>query len=694
MRLVGRDKKDSINTSSSEDEPSDTSDHEVAMPSATAANFASSENLSFDNRILNPSYMSESEPDSEITNQFVNSNCMSDDNESCTDIRTVPDIKSKLIFWAAYNNITLKAVTSLLKTLKTFPTIITDSLPTDGRTLLQTPRTISIQKMDDGYYFYFTLKMNLEKLDSEYVDSLAGSTIRISVNIDGLPLLRSSRKSLWPILWRLSDIKNSKVFVAALYYGRSKPNSCTAFLADFVNECKTLIQNGVVISGEKYNFRLHNIIADTPAVSFILDTVGHGAFNSCRRCEVSGFHEKGRVSFFVPLSDMPKLEMRDARCFNSLKYYGTLQKGRTPIMEISHFDPTQDLPYDYLHLICLHLICLGVMRTLVKLWMSSKRCHKNTIYSISYVQTLRISKRLESIRKYCPVEFQRKSRSLLEVPDWKGSEYRQLLLYLGVLVFQDIVDPFVYRHFMLLHYFIRYLCDPNADISRISEIRRLIEKFVNVYSLIYGRHMIVHNVHALLHICDDFNRFGTLDNYSAFPFESFMFQLKKLVRSGCNAFQQVIKRLMEQHVRLFVLKEKKRVLGTVAGEHNSGPLPTFANMALLKQYTRLETEDFTINCKRPADNVVMLKNGNIMRVQNVLKHVESNEVHVLGAVYQSVTSVYTYPADSATTGIYKVTNLHTDVVTLHKADQVSYKCMAIPLKDRKTTIIFRLLHCR
>ena len=47
---------------------------------------------------------------------------------------------------------------------------------------------------------------------------------------------------------------------------------------------------------------------------------------------------------------------------------------------------------------------------------------------------------------------------------------------------------------------------------------------------IYGRDTLVNNVHCLVHLADDVKRFGSLDIFAAFPFESF---LGKLLREWC-----------------------------------------------------------------------------------------------------------------------------------------------------------------
>ncbi|KAF7234352.1 hypothetical protein EG68_12108, partial [Paragonimus skrjabini miyazakii] len=70
-------------------------------------------------------------------------------------------------------------------------------------------------------------------------------------------------------------------------------------------------------------------------------------------------------------------------------------------------------------------------------------------------------------------------------------------------------------------------------------------EFVRDFSQIYGAGEIVPNVHALTHLADDVQRFGPLDLFSAFPFESFLGRLSRRLHGPTNPAAQIHRRLSE-----------------------------------------------------------------------------------------------------------------------------------------------------
>lgn len=55
----------------------------------------------------------------------------------------------------------------------------------------------------------------------------------------------------------------------------------------------------------------------------------------------------------------------------------------------------------------------------------------------------------------------------------------------------------------------------------------LLKHFVESVRTLYGENKMSHNVHNLLHITEDVRKYGTLDKFSAFKFEKYMYSIKR-----------------------------------------------------------------------------------------------------------------------------------------------------------------------
>lgn len=103
-------------------------------------------------------------------------------------------VSRQLESWALGCNIKRNSVTKLLKILKVNGMPF---LPKDSRTLLHTPRSVTIEHRADGKYWHNGLRNCLVPIFSQLNKSL---TIDLTINTDGLPLFRSSSVEFWPIL--------------------------------------------------------------------------------------------------------------------------------------------------------------------------------------------------------------------------------------------------------------------------------------------------------------------------------------------------------------------------------------------------------------------------------------------------------------------------------------------------------------
>ncbi len=84
----------------------------------------------------------------------------------------------------------------------------------------------------------------------------------------------------------------------------------------------------------------------------------------------------------------------------------------------------------------MHLVCLGVMRRLLHLWLrlGPLTCR------LSGFQATVLTERLVGAKKNVPMEFARKPRAVREIDRWKATEFRQFLLYTGPVMLKDLLS--------------------------------------------------------------------------------------------------------------------------------------------------------------------------------------------------------------------------------------------------------------
>ena len=92
--------------------------------------------------------------------------------------------------------------------------------------------------------------------------------------------------------------------------------------------------------------------------------------------------------------------------------------------------------------------------------------------------------------------------------------------------------------------------NPHLCNSLAGYAKELLHKFLKVFCTLYPS-SIVYNLHSLSHLLDDVLRYGSLDNFSCFGFESYLNRLKALVRGTKNPLKQAARRLLEKQENNF-----------------------------------------------------------------------------------------------------------------------------------------------
>jgi len=209
--------------------------------------------------------------------------------------------------------------------------------------------------------------------------------------------------------------------------------------------------------------------------------------------------------------------------------------------------PFEDLPVDMINdfpLDYMHLVCLGVMKKLLHLWLKEHQISRLRAMNID-----ELSKDLIMLNKYIPIEFARYPRGINEVDRWKATEFRMFLLYFGPIHLEKYLNKDYVKHFCALHTAVRILCDPKDCLRNNTYANSLLTYFVKTFKMMYGKTNVVYNVHNLIHLSQDVRKYGSFDVFSAFPFENYLKILKRMLRKCEKPLSQLNNRMYEYSIR-------------------------------------------------------------------------------------------------------------------------------------------------
>lgn len=160
-----------------------------------------------------------------------------------------------------------------------------------------------------------------------------------------------------------------------------------------------------------WNIKIQAFICDSPAKAFILGVKYPSGYCSCTKCTIHGEYDT-KVIFTTVNS--PLRTHRAFLCQEDEDFHTS----NTPLLTIPGVQFPHSFPLDYLH-----VVCLGVVRTMMKTWLGPAHPCKLPASVVSNISSL-----LLNMQRFIPVEFNRKPRSLGDLSRWKGTEYRLFLL--------------------------------------------------------------------------------------------------------------------------------------------------------------------------------------------------------------------------------------------------------------------------
>lgn len=536
---------------------------------------------------------------------------------------------------------------------------------------MKTPRDILSQiiKMNDGNYFHFGLVESLRhSIKIHFQTSLYPAELKININVDGLPISKSSGSQFWPILGAIVADFYTEPFVIGIYHGNVKPNDADVFLKPFVEEAKSILDTSLNVKGIIIRIKLNAIICDAPAKSFICGIKGHTGYFSCTKCIQEGEFISNKVVFLEQNSTLRtdhSFRSRQHEEHHAEKYLSQLT-----IIETLNIGMISAVPLD-----CMHLIFLGVNKTILRFWIKGAINIRLTAVVLDIAQ-----QRNSKLKMFIPIEFARRPRNLLDLDRWKATEHKLFVLYTGIIIMNNVLPKKLYIHFTCLCVAVRIVSDKQYK-HLLDYAQSLFEYFVRKFREYYGNQYVSHNMHNLLHICEDVKRFGTIDSYSAFKFENYLYTIKKSLKVSRRPLEQIVNRIIE----------KRNVEKKFANASKDYPI-IYYNKNKTK-INKVELNGYFLSLKTP-NNCCILSSNAIATVNNI--YIKNNILYFTVTQHLSIKPFFTSPCDSTVVGIYKLSNSEADLsyITV-TADQIARKCLKadnIMSSNDNSSIVISFLH--
>lgn len=417
-------------------------------------------------------------------------------------------------------------------------------LPIDARTLRQTHevRPEEIKTVSGMEYYCFGYRNQILKTLSRYPDEMLNKTdiLMIKDNVDGLPLYKSSCVTVWPLLAAIDNLKPVIVFPVVITVGISKPSDLQ-FLSEAVAEMNDLTKNGIMYHGRTIRIQFTAHICDTPARHMVKDIVSFNAYYGCDYCTTKGVHDGKRMTW--PSTHFTERTDESFRSRSQPQHHKNMSPS---IIESFPCDMINDFPYDFMH------ISSGVTLKLLT-WITSgpRRVESSGVICRMSASNVRLlNERLLAIRTCIPNCFARRPGGVKDLPRFKATQFRQILLYTSKILLHDLMPTDEhFEHILELSFGCALLTDSTTAVPFNDIANNLLKSFVEKAPRLYGNSFMVYNIHALLHLAKTASVHGCLDVVSAYKFENKLGDMKRSVRSALHPIVSLVKStLMEMEM--------------------------------------------------------------------------------------------------------------------------------------------------
>lgn len=407
--------------------------------------------------------------------------------------------------------------------------------------------------------------------------------------------------------------------------------------------------------------------------------MNHNAKHGCSRCTVVGeFNSTSHTVVFKAIG----AALRTNNDFRGEVYLGTHQVEASPLLHIAHLDMIKD----FIVADSLHLFDHGITKKLLTGFIKGKLGNIDAKWCGDQIEIT--SKYLVSIKPPLEIRNQHLIRDLSSIGKWKGIEYHNFALYVGIIVLNGNLPDYLYKHYLL--YFCAYtIISSKRHLLSLSVVAEMCLKlFVERFKEIYGSHHFTMNLHNLLHVMEDVKRFGAINTFSTYPFEAHLFQIKRWLRSGNLPLSQIANRLIESEL---VKKDssdcpQKMLYPQFVGAPSPHKVDDLNNLIFVKYelYSVVKFEKFQINCMRDEDCYILTKDNKIIEVNYFIYF--DGQTKIYGQTILGVKNYFELPIKSSEMLIFSSENLNKNPSELFEINEIL--CKLFKMKRDKNLMYY------
>lgn len=442
--------------------------------------------------------------------------------------------------------------------------------------------------------------------------------------VDGLQISKSEKDGLWIIMTNFlnSSVKRLSPKVVGIYYGEKKPADFNEFLWPFVMELLDLLDKGLTHKDKNVKLSILNFVLDAPARTSSKSVKHVNGYGGCDYCVEEGIYIDHRMTFLN----------LDAKLRTDAEYRSRIYEDyhhKESVLEMLPIDMVDAFPPDYLH-----FLLLGVVH-----WNLKYICEQPKLLSSN--DFAEIKRRVNYFQTFQPSEFQRKLRPFHEYLSlMKGTEFRQYVLFVAPLLFKGILSDKMVGNFFKLH-IACIIFTHGRFAGYYEESDKLVRMFISEFAEIYHPRHAVYCVHSLCHIKKLVEKYGPLDNFSTFEYETFNCTVKNFLKSNVMPLTQITNRIVEIYNAPLQDITQQEFDIEVNGMQEDGT------------YSQLKYFNLTFKVETSGQNFILLKSGEAVKLLHIVVDPTTSKVDLVGVPFLNRSSVYGDIVDTTRFNIFK-----------------------------------------